>query len=533
MVMVQLSSGRDGGSGSTGVGMQPSTILFLAANPVRVQALQLGEECRAIEDKIRAARFRDQIRFRSRWAARPDDLLQALNEDTPSVLHFSGHGAGAQGLCFQSDDGSARMVSAGGLAQVMQAAGASVTVVVLNACYSEVQAQALVAHVPCVIGMSEMIGDEAAIIYAASFYRALAFRRSVANAHQQGLAALALHLNNGQVPDIELPETALCAPAPRLLSRPGIDADDVYLVHERREKTRCVLVIKATLEEFNADVIARVTEELRKWTSDVSLQITDVDEGSVRLSVSLSRKAAKTLMELRANGQLAQVCGFDVSDVFELPAAKIKAQAAIDNARMVAVDSARMVATNSARMVTVSSAQRVTVGSPQKVAVGILGSFAEIAEVHRPLLHRVALRLSGNAETAKDLVQETLLRALRRFDEFQQGTHAATWLVAILTNLYRDDLKYQKVVRRAEPELTVPEAVECDSTIADISDGELYDAVKQLDPELRDVVELCYFKLLRYHQAAMILNVPVGTIGTRLMRARTQLRKLLMDTKPR
>jgi hypothetical protein len=84
--------------------MEPSTVLFLAANPVRLQWLQLGEECRAIEDKIRAAKFRDRLRFRSRWAARPDDLLQALNEDTPTVLHFSGHGDGDQGLCFQAED---------------------------------------------------------------------------------------------------------------------------------------------------------------------------------------------------------------------------------------------------------------------------------------------------------------------------------------------------------------------------------------------------------------------------------------------
>jgi len=77
-----------------------ATVLFLAANPMQLQPLQLGEECRAIEDKIRAAKFRDRIRFRSRWAARAGDLLQALNEDSPSVLHFSGHGASDQGSAF-------------------------------------------------------------------------------------------------------------------------------------------------------------------------------------------------------------------------------------------------------------------------------------------------------------------------------------------------------------------------------------------------------------------------------------------------
>jgi hypothetical protein len=211
--------------------MQSSTVLFLAANPVAVQVLQLGEECRAIEHKIRAAKFRDQIRFHSRWAARPDDLLQALNEDTPSVLHFSGHGAGDQGLCFQAEDGSAQHVSAEGLAQVMRAAGTSVMVVVLNACYSEVQAQALVAHVPCVVGMPDAIGDEAAIIYAASFYGALAFGKSVGNAHQQGLAALALQPTGGPARDIQAAEGAPPAPAPLLLTRQNTDANHVYIVH--------------------------------------------------------------------------------------------------------------------------------------------------------------------------------------------------------------------------------------------------------------------------------------------------------------
>jgi RNA polymerase sigma-70 factor (ECF subfamily) len=161
-----------------------------------------------------------------------------------------------------------------------------------------------------------------------------------------------------------------------------------------------------------------------------------------------------------------------------------------------------------------------------------VADFGEIAELHRALLHRVALRLSGNAETAKDLVQETLLRGLRRFDQFQQGRHAGTWLVTILTNLFYDHLKHEKVVRKAEPELVVPEAVECDpeSTIAVIADADLHAAVQALEPELREVVELCYLKQLRYREVSEILNLPVGTIGTRLMRARARLRVLLTNT---
>jgi len=155
-----------------------------------------------------------------------------------------------------------------------------------------------------------------------------------------------------------------------------------------------------------------------------------------------------------------------------------------------------------------------------------IGAFGELAEQHRAQLLRVALRLSGNAETAKDLVQETLLRGLRRFDQFEPGTNAGTWLVTILTNLFFDHLKHQKVERKAEPDLAVPEAVECDSdlTISRIADADLYAAVQALEPELRDVVELCYLKQMRYREVAAVLTCPRARIGTRLMRARARLR---------
>jgi RNA polymerase sigma-70 factor (ECF subfamily) len=160
--------------------------------------------------------------------------------------------------------------------------------------------------------------------------------------------------------------------------------------------------------------------------------------------------------------------------------------------------------------------------------------FGEIAEQHRALLFRVALRLSGNPEIAKDLVQETLLRGLDRFKQFRVGTDAGTWLVTILTNLFFDQLKHQKVERKAEPELAVPEAVEHDaeSLIAMIPDADLYDAINALDPELRETVELCYLQQMRYREASELLSVPVGTIGTRLMRARARLRVLLTKHQP-
>jgi hypothetical protein len=191
-------------------------VLFLAARPSDTAALRLDVECREIGDAIRGARYQDRITFTSRWAVRPADLLQALNELSPEVLHFSGHGD-ADGLSFENDRGLSHPVSAEVLAQVVAAAGRSLRLVVLNACYSQPQAEALAAHVPCVVGSGDEISDQDATRYAAAFYRSLAFGHSVKNAHDQGLAAIALEA--GTAPD-----------QTRLVCRPGVDPDQLRLI---------------------------------------------------------------------------------------------------------------------------------------------------------------------------------------------------------------------------------------------------------------------------------------------------------------
>jgi len=157
--------------------------------------------------------------------------------------------------------------------------------------------------------------------------------------------------------------------------------------------------------------------------------------------------------------------------------------------------------------------------------------FGELIESYRQRLLRVALRLARNRAAAEDLVQDTLVRALDHADQFQRGTHVETWLSAILTHLFLDELKHLKVVLKAEPELASRCAVDFDPEIASISDDELRAAVDGLQPELREVIELCYFQRKRYCEAAAILKTPVGTIGTRLLRARACLRVLLTTTR--
>ena len=185
-------------------------ILFLAANPKDTDKLRLDEEIREIHARIRAADFRDHFELLSRWAVRPDDLLQAFNEVRPHIVHFSGHGSRVCELMLEDNDGNAKPVSEAALVSLFRNLRDNIRLVVLNACHSNAQAEAISGEIECSIGMSQAIGDDAAISFASWFYGALAFGRSVGEAFEQGRTALML---NG------IPEDS----TPALRVRPGVD----------------------------------------------------------------------------------------------------------------------------------------------------------------------------------------------------------------------------------------------------------------------------------------------------------------------
>lgn len=199
-------------------------ILFLASNPAGTPQLKLDEEVRRITQKIRAADFREVLKLETFWAVRPDDLLQALNEHKPQIVHFSGHGSKMGEIVLMADNRQSKPVSVAALKMLFTTLKDNIRVVVLNACYSQLQAQAIAANIDCVVGMSTSIGDDAAIVFAASFYRAIGFGRSIKEAFDQGLTALLL---------AGLPEAA----TPQLLTRPGVDPASLVLIESSQEET--------------------------------------------------------------------------------------------------------------------------------------------------------------------------------------------------------------------------------------------------------------------------------------------------------
>lgn len=195
--------------------MKDCEIVLFAANPAGTDRLALDDEVRAIESKILAAKHRENMKLISKWAVRPDDLLQALNQHDATVIHFSGHGSASDEIILVDDDGSPKPVSKAAMSALLKTLGGNVRLVVLNACFSKPQAEAIVEHIDCAIGMNKAIGDNAAITFAASLYRAIGFGKSIQEAFDQGVTAMLL-------------EGSSESQSPELFVKLGVDPKQVF-----------------------------------------------------------------------------------------------------------------------------------------------------------------------------------------------------------------------------------------------------------------------------------------------------------------
>ena len=202
-------------------------VLFLVSNPLTQDRLALDEECRQISAKIRSSDHRDAIELIAAWAVRPADLQELLLRHRPHVVHFSGHGTSstlagsvpsgtgaprrdmvlsdddrAEQLVFNGDDGQPQPMTKAALVGLFSVLKDNVHLVLLSACHSAPIAEALADVIPCTIGIRAQISDSAAITFAASFYQALGFGRSIQEAFDLGRNALL----NLQTPENHSPQ---------------------------------------------------------------------------------------------------------------------------------------------------------------------------------------------------------------------------------------------------------------------------------------------------------------------------------------
>jgi RNA polymerase sigma-70 factor (ECF subfamily) len=163
-------------------------------------------------------------------------------------------------------------------------------------------------------------------------------------------------------------------------------------------------------------------------------------------------------------------------------------------------------------------------------------SFDDEALPHLDALYRVALRLTGDPSQAEDLVQDTMLKAYRSWRLYRPGTNAKGWLLTILRNTFINDYRRRKL----EPVATDLEAVEPyaiyravetsdpeGAFFSQIVDEKVLEAVDALPTEFREVLVLSDMEGLPYAEIAGTLNLPLGTVKSRLFRARRLLQTAL------
>lgn len=160
---------------------------------------------------------------------------------------------------------------------------------------------------------------------------------------------------------------------------------------------------------------------------------------------------------------------------------------------------------------------------------------------HVNSMHNFAYRLTFDSDDANDLVQDTYMKAFRFIDSFEKGTNAKAWLFRILKNSFINDYRkkskeppkvdYQDVETYynsddVDRQITTDLRVE---TLQDMIGDEISNALNSLDVDFRTVIILCDLEGFKYDEMAKILDIPIGTVRSRLHRARNLLKEKLSE----
>lgn len=176
-------------------------------------------------------------------------------------------------------------------------------------------------------------------------------------------------------------------------------------------------------------------------------------------------------------------------------------------------------------------------------AKSLKSEFEQEAMVHTDALYRTALRMTKNPSDAEDLVQETLLKAYRSFDRFEQGTNAKAWLFKIMTNTFINNYRARQkestsvsfddiddsVMHTQLPGLVAESSDPEKEFFNKIIDRDVVAAIEKLPEEFRMVVVLAFNEGFAYQEIADIMGIQVGTVKSRLHRGRKILQKLLWE----
>ena len=287
-------------------------ILFLSAEPKEAGRLRLSEEVREIEEALRLSKNRANLILEEHWAVRPRDWTRALLEEKPYIVHFSGYGADVDGLAVENDNGQTQFLDNKALANFFRFFP-TMQCVVLNACYTEVQAAAISEFVPYVIGIPKALNDKAAREFAVGFYDALGAGKNLESAYQFGCNAISLYgIDESYSPVLlQKVEGQTQSPSPTLTAQnqnsTSVQSVRIFISYKRdvEPDKSLALEIYRTLNENYEIVIDQEIPLRNRWLEQIENQLRQSDILIILLS-EISVNSEMVAGELEVVHRLAQ-----------------------------------------------------------------------------------------------------------------------------------------------------------------------------------------------------------------------------------
>jgi serine/threonine-protein kinase len=305
--------------------------LILSANPKGTNPLRLGEEIREIKEGLRRSKYRDLYQIETAEAVRVGDIQRAMLDYEPNIVHFCGHGGGQEGLVFEDVTGQIKLVSAEALAGLFSLFADRLDCVLLNACYSEVQAKEISRHINSVIGMSQAIGDQAAIAFAVGFYDALGADRDVDFAYKLGCNAISMQgIPEHLIPKLLAKDTTTQPEKNMTSQRVFISyrsqKPDVSLAqefHDRLQEAGHTAFMAAKSISWGENWIERIDQELKQCDYFLLLlseqsASSDMVAGEVRTARGLRDKLGKPIiLPIRVNLPIDDPLNYELRSVLQ------------------------------------------------------------------------------------------------------------------------------------------------------------------------------------------------------------------------
>jgi len=155
---------------------------------------------------------------------------------------------------------------------------------------------------------------------------------------------------------------------------------------------------------------------------------------------------------------------------------------------------------------------------------------ATLVVAHHAAVYRYACRLCGCPSEAEDLAQQTFLIAQRKLHQIREPERACSWLLAVVRSCFLKSIRKPRPVPAQNIELDVDQVAEETPETDEVDREQLATALAELPDEFRLVVLMFYFEELPYQQIAAELEIPIGTVMSRLSRAKGHLRKKLTES---